>query len=356
MPWHAFVLLLVSAAFAGLGPPAHAAPRDKPAPAKPARKVQVPALLPAPALARRAERLAWAQSEATRHRAFVEKAPNEDSRVNLAKIAIEASRDIERALADADVGTADAFRELIVTRLADTRWRLDWLAARKVAGGDFALGVMHHHGILGEPHVGKACARFAEAWQKGFAEAAYRHARCIEAARPDAAQALFVAAAEAGHAAASEYLGRRCLEARPPDGACAAARLEAAAAAGRPGSKSLLGWLYAEGIGKERDLARALALYTEAAAAGDLAARNNLGELYETGRGVAQDARRAFEFYREAAAEGFAPALFNLGRAYAAGVGVERDAAEARRWLRRALDAGIRPAQQLLDWMDRQAR
>ena len=284
----------------------------------------------------------------------MDKSPNDDTRVNLALIAVEASRDIERALADGDVDAATAFRELIVKRLADTRWRLNWLAGRKHGGGDFALGVMHHYGILEESNIGSACERFAAASEKGFADAAYRHARCIEAKRPDAALALYTTAADGGHAAASEHLGRRCLEVRPSDGECAARRLEAAAAGGRPSAKSLLGWLYAQGVGKERDIARALALYKEAAAAGDLAARNNLGELYETGRGVKQDARRAVDLYREAAAEGFAPALFNLGRAYAAGIGVEFDAAEARRWLRQALEAGIRPAQQVLDWLDRQ--
>ncbi|MGE0873779.1 MAG: tetratricopeptide repeat protein [Burkholderiales bacterium] len=353
MPWRAFALLLVPIALA-LAPAADAAPKAKRAAAKPAGKVQAPALLPAPPIDKRAERLAWAESEATRHRAFVEKSPNDDTRVNLALIAIEASRDIERALADGDIDAAAAFRELILKRLADTRWRLNRLAGGKHGGGDFALGVMLHYGILEERNIGRACERFAAAAAKGFADAAYRHARCIDARRPDAALALYKAAADGGHAAANEHLGRRCLEARPADGACAAARLEAAAASGRPSSKSLLGWLYAQGVGKERDFARALALYREAAAAGDLAARNNLGELYETGRGVAQDGRRAVELYREAAAEGFAPALFNLGRAYAAGVGVAHDAAEARRWLRQALEAGIRPAQQVLDWLDRQ--
>lgn len=332
-----------------------AAPAGKPAVTLPAAGADPAlALAPAPPAGRVTERLAWAEAEADRQRESVQKISNEMARVNLATIAIIAASDIERALANADIAAASAFRELIGTRLADTRWRLNWLAERKAAGGDFALGVMLLHGILEERDAEAACRRFAAAWKKGFLEAAFRHARCIESQRPQEALSLLQLAADARHAAASEQLGRRCLEASPPDGECAATRLGMAASAGRPSAKSLLGWLYAQGIGTPRDMALALSLYVEAAAAGDLPAKNNLGELYETGRGVERDPRRAAENYRQAAEAGFAPAQFNLGRLYAGGVGVERDVGKAREWLREALKGGIQPSQQLLDWLDQQ--
>jgi TPR repeat protein len=331
-----------------------AAPAKKAAAKSPPQPADVPALEAAPAQENPKARLDWALAEAKRHRELVRTTKADATRVHMATIAIEVTRDLERALANADMASAAAFREAIIQQLHDTRWRLNWLAERKVPGGDFALGVMSLHGILGERDLEEACRRFDSAWRKGFLDAAYRHAGCLESKNPEESGSLLLAAADAGHAAASEQLGKRCLEAKPPDASCALARLQASAAAGRPSSKSLLGWLHAQGIGATANPQLALALYTEAAEAGDLPAKNNLGELFETGRGVKQDPRRAFEHYREAAAGGFAPAQFNLGRLYASGVGVERNVVSARTWLREARKAGIPQAGQLLDWLDKQ--
>jgi TPR repeat protein len=344
---------------------ADAAPKKKPAPAaaKKATKKKnpekvtepPPPLAPAPSPEDPKARLAWAESEARLQRDSVQRTKSDATRIVLAGIAIEAARDLERALARADIDTAGAFRKVIVDQLHDTRWRLGRLAERGDGGAEFALGVMQLHGVLEQQDPLAACARFAAAWEKRFADSAFRHARCIEEKQPDQAGKVLEVAANAGHAEASERLGRKCLEARPPDATCAASRLEAAAAAGRNASKSLLGWMRAQGIGGPPDLPRAVSLYTAAAEAGDLPAKNNLGELYETGRGVPQDVRRAFVYYREAAEGGFAPGQFNVGRMYASGNGIERDTAAAYRWLRAASKAGIEPAQTLIDWLDKQA-
>jgi len=308
-----------------------------------------------PADANLQARVAWASEEADRQRASIVKNPyDEQLRLNVAALSVQVMRDIEQALAVGDIATATALRQLIEKKLADTRWRLNWMSQRNMTGGEFALGVMALHGILETRDMAVACQRLAAAWSKGDLDAAYRLAACQKDKQPAQAAALLRSAADAGHLAASEDVGRACLEAKPSDTRCATQYLTAAAAGGRASAKSLLGWMYAQGAGVERNPQLAETLYREAAGAGDVSALNNLGELYETGRGVKTDVARAVEYYRQAAEAGFAPAQFNLGRMYAGGTGVPRDIAAARSWLGRALQAGVQPAKQLLDWLDKQ--
>lgn len=314
-----------------------------------------PTLSAAPPEGELKARLAWARKEAEGLRAIVAKAPQDVSaRTLLASLAVVVTRDLERALSIGDLDTATGLRELVKGKLFDTRWRLGIMGRQGDGAGFYALAVMSLHGILDPRDAETACQLFTSAWDKGELEAAYRLSACT--ADPANSAALLQSAADAGHAAAREDLGRRCLEAQPRDVACAAQQIAAAAAAGRPSAKSLLGWMSAQGVGMPADPARAQALYLEAAQAGDLSALNNLGELYETGRGVPADAVQAVARYRAAAGAGFAPAQFNLGRMYAGGTGVARDFGEARRWLDAALKAGIQPAKQLLDWLDTQSR
>lgn len=312
-------------------------------------------LVPAPSVSNREARLAWAAREADRLRAHIATHRRDAlAQAMLAALAVVVASDLERALARGERNTAAAFRALIADKLAQTPVWLAYIGRHGAGGGDFALGVASLHGILGTRDADTACALFASAYDKGFTDAAYRFSGCIAAQNPARSAALLRNAAAAGHAGAREDLGRRCLESVPRDFGCAAAELESAATAGRASAKSLLGWMNAEGMGMQRNPARAQQLYREAAIAGDLSAMNNLGELLETGRGMPVDLARAAGYYREAAEAGFAPAQFNLGRMYAAGGGVARDFDAARTWLRAALRAGVQPARQLLDWMDAQ--
>lgn len=324
----------------------------------PAVEQPIPSLKLAPSPPQGADlqtRLAWVSQETDRQRALIAKNPyDEQLRLNVASLSVQVTRDIEHALATGDVETAALLRQLIEKKLADTRWRLNWMSQRNMNGGDFALGVMSLHGILENRDLAVACQRLAAAWGKGDLDAAYRLAACQKDKQPAQAAALLRSAADAGHAAAGEEVGRICLEQKPPDMACAGNYVAAAASGGRASAKSLLGWMHAQGAGVERNPQLAETLYRQAAGAGDLSALNNLGELYETGKGVKADQSRAVDYYRQAAEAGFAPAQFNLGRMYAGGTGVERDAATARTWLGRALVAGIQPAKQVLDWLDKQ--
>ncbi len=302
-----------------------------------------------------AARAAWAGRQADALRAEAAHSPR-DARAGtlLAALAVVVAADLERAASAGDARHAAALRELIEGKLGDAPLRLARIASGGAGGAEFALGVMALHGIVGERNHGEACRRFEAAWAAGFRLQAYRLSECVEATNPSRSAALLRTAADAGDAAAAESMGRACMAARPGDLACASARITAAAAAGRPSAKSLLGWMYSQGVGMPAEPARALALYTEAAVAGDLSALNNLGELHETGRGVPADPARAVAYYREAAESGFAPGQFNFGRMLATGAGVARDPDKARIWLRAALKGSVEPAQKVLDWLDTQ--
>ncbi len=273
----------------------------------------------------------------------------------LAEMALRAARAAERALSRGDEAMFAAYATLFRRRLADTAAGLESMAGRGVGAAEYALGAIALHGFSGPSDVSQACVKFAAALEKGFGGAKFRHAQCIEETDPGRAYALLREAADAGHVAASERLGRICLEADPPDVACATARLERAAREGRASATTLLGWMHAEGLAGKADPARAAKLYAEAAQKGEVSAHNNLGELYESGRGIEKNDKAAFESYLAAAKGGYPPAQFNVGRLYAAGRGTERNKDEAQRWLSAAENAGIPQARQILDLLEKGA-
>jgi len=79
---------------------------------------------------------------------------------------------------------------------------------------------------------------------------------------------------------------------------------ERAAGQDYPAGKNALAFMYARGLGVEKDEARAIALYREAAGKGDADAMFNLGILLEDGRGARADVAEAFRLYRAAAEKG----------------------------------------------------
>lgn len=282
----------------------------------------------------------------------------DDTQANqkLAELALRALRSAEKALSRGNDALFTAYAGQFPRRFGGTRPALENMAARGIGTADYVLGVIELHGLEGAKSVERACLRFAAAVEKGFAGARFRYAQCIEDSDPARAVNLIREAADAGHVAANERMGRICLEAEPPDAACALARLERAARDGRASATTLLGWMHAEGISGTPDPARAAKFYAEAATKGENSARNNLGELYEKGRGVTRDETAAFGHYLAAAREGFPPGQFNVGRLYMAGRGTARDPEEARRWLEQAEKAGIPQAHEILRLLDQDSK
>ena len=338
-------LLLVAAVFvAGLQQDAGAAPKPKPKAAAVAQAEHDPLT-------------EWEllNGAAIELRARIAKAPRNDAlRQQMTDLAIRSAVGAERALSIGDASLFDSYRRQFSEQFFDTHWRIGRMAGQGSGAAEYAAGVLALHGFRVPASVEAACRHFGAALAKGYPGAKFRASQCLEKNDPARAQALLREAADSGHPAAAELLGRACLEAKPPQAACAYERLTIAAAAGRPSAQSVLAWMYAQGVGGKADPARAARLYLQAARAGDAPAQNNAGELFETGRGVKPDPKQALDWYRKAAEAGFAPAQFNLGRLYAAGTGVPRDFGEARKWLEQAERGGIAPARDLLEWMDKE--
>lgn len=137
-----------------------------------------------------------------------------------------------------------------------------------------------------------------------------------------------------------------------------------------------LGLMYANGVGVEQDIEKAVHWVSQAAQRGLVQAQYLLATRYELGIGVERDVHAAWVWYHKAAEQGSNKALTRMGRLYAqaqpqaaatlyeraavdgnaeaqaalaacleSGVGVARDAALAFEWNLKAANAGVAAAQ-----------
>ena len=75
-----------------------------------------------------------------------------------------------------------------------------------------------------------------------------------------------------------------------------------------------LAYQYCHGkLGLQKDMEKAVELFTEAADLGSIEALFNLGYAYDIGRGVEQDEAKGIQFYEKAAMQGHAESRYNLG-------------------------------------------
>jgi TPR repeat protein len=105
---------------------------------------------------------------------------------------------------------------------------------------------------------------------------------------------------------------------------------------------------YERGTGTAVDPAKALGLYKQAAALGDARAINKLSVFNEKGLGTEVNLKQARSLYEKAAATGYDEAMINLARCYAHGIGRKQDLGEARRLLNKAAQAGSSEAKRIL--------
>lgn len=98
-------------------------------------------------------------------------------------------------------------------------------------------------------------------------------------------------------------------------------------------AQSLLGLIYSNGRGVQRNDPEAMKWYRRAADQGDADAQVKIGDMYFEGRVVPQDYPEAAQWYRRAADSGNATALYNLGILYAKGEGVPLDNVLAHMWI-----------------------
>lgn len=154
-----------------------------------------------------------------------------------------------------------------------------------------------------------------------------------------------------------------------------------AAARGEPQANTLIGHIYKDGLGVQKDDRKAVEYFKRAADMGDIQGTFALGLSYAKGQGVKKDFKVAGELFKKAALTGNAEANYNLGllfliddrthqkqirafqliryaaekgipqaeydlaELYQAGTGVDANALEAARWLSRASRHGFAVAQ-----------
>jgi len=110
---------------------------------------------------------------------------------------------------------------------------------------------------------------------------------------------------------------------------------------GNPSAQVLVAGFYKNGIGVEKNLNEAWALYRKAAERGHPDAQYELGHMYETGQGVRANPYRAAEWYKLAAGFGrHREAQYALGQLYLTGRGVPHGYAEAVPWFLKAANQG----------------
>ncbi|EJK77894.1 hypothetical protein THAOC_00243 [Thalassiosira oceanica] len=110
---------------------------------------------------------------------------------------------------------------------------------------------------------------------------------------------------------------RDCLFCRTPptdNSSDALARIQKRVAKKDPQAIYFLAQQYCFGKkGLQKDMRKAVELFTEAAELGSVDALFSLGNAYHQGHGVQQDNAKAVEFYKKAAMHGHADSRFNLG-------------------------------------------
>jgi len=168
------------------------------------------------------------------------------------------------------------------------------------------------------------------------------------------AQSVPPAAGERGVKAVSPEVAQAIQALKEDEPARAAAFLRTAAEYGDPAAQALLGQLYADGRGVERDMfeagrwLRAAAANGEATGAYALATLTDDGSLTPPGTDPSnQDARtrEATRLYLVAANHGSTPGQVETGLRYARGIGTAQNLTEAARWFREAANAGSPDAQ-----------
>ncbi|MEX2452217.1 MAG: tetratricopeptide repeat protein [Rhodospirillales bacterium] len=109
-----------------------------------------------------------------------------------------------------------------------------------------------------------------------------------------------------------------------------------AARGGDPHAQHMLGFLYAQGRGVDKDFNETVLWWQQAARQGLPAAQFTLGTLYLEGTGVRKNIEVAAKLVGAAAEAGFADAQYLYGLMHVKGEGVKRDIETAMMWLNRA--------------------
>jgi TPR repeat protein len=293
---------------------------------------------------------------AAARRILVAKPRDGEARDRLARAAVVLIDMLLSAEAVGDTEKVERLSQMLGKDVHDTGRRVQKMSQKGDLKASQATGFFLAYGIFLEKDANKACGEFVAAAEE-LPSAGWHAAQCLMDALPEKAWENMERAAQRGHAAALEWMGRRCLGefgAKEKDYGCARDYLSQSASLGRPRAQTLLAYLLTSGQGGPVDMSRAIRLYKLAAERGDADAQNNLGEINEMGRGVDRNLDEALHLYELAATKGLGSAQFNAGRLWAVGVGEKKDPTKARAYLVQAEGNGVPQARQVLDWLNRQ--
>ncbi|KAF9128611.1 hypothetical protein BGW39_004907 [Mortierella sp. 14UC] len=112
-----------------------------------------------------------------------------------------------------------------------------------------------------------------------------------------------------------------------------------------------VGWMHSEGLGVPVDYNESMEWLLKSAAQGDPPACHRIAGAYYYGEGVPVDKVKAAEWTLKAAEKGAPNSQFNIGRMYHNGEGVSQNFSLAVEWFRKAADQGDAHAQVSLGFM-----
>lgn len=118
-----------------------------------------------------------------------------------------------------------------------------------------------------------------------------------------------------------------------------------AATKGDPQAHTLMGRLYAEGLGVSKDLSTAIKWYAHGDELGDVQSTFALAVLLAEGRGVKKDRKLSAELFEKAARQGHPQANYNLGLLFMKGDGKPQNPYRAAMHIRYAAEKGVAVAQ-----------
>jgi TPR repeat protein len=111
---------------------------------------------------------------------------------------------------------------------------------------------------------------------------------------------------------------------------------------GHPTAQHIVGMMYENGIGVEKNLVKAVTYYEKSAMQDFGDAQCTLGRMYQQGNAVVvKDTEKARDWLTKAAERNIPEAEYNLGMMHANGDGVPQDVAKASQYLQKASAHGV---------------
>ena len=107
---------------------------------------------------------------------------------------------------------------------------------------------------------------------------------------------------------------------------------------------NMIGVIYAQGRGVEKNVETAVKWYRKSAEKGSIVGQYNLANKYYRGKGVEKNLSEAAKWFRKSAEQGDTVAQYDLGRLYERGEGVAKNEEEAVKWYKMAAEQNYKEA------------